>query len=887
VLASLGNANDADGNLAYLRSIRSRLVTANRTLAGTFFWNVIVRNGATLSQSGPVSISNLLFVEEGTFNENSQGLSIDNAGNAENGTGAGELAVGDDLDASAMLLLPMDAPLVSGAVLFNHSDATVHYNGSAAQTIMPEIYFNLTLSNGGEPQPKSITGAVTVNGTLTINPTAWLLADDPQVIVLGEFGTYINNGRFFGDIRSTRLFYGGIEDFGGIGITLIGGQIETMKAAVPGTVSVTMSSGEYIWVNNLPSILRYYEITDDYPNMMPVTMIVDYAPQDLNGQIEANLQLHKSSDAGANWTTRSSTLDTGGNTLTLDLSDIDGLWTMHANPPQGMIMTDPVAMTFETEQYGPLPATQDVDVWNAYSNGSIIEWTATSSTIELPTWLSLTPAPTTGVNAGSFTVSATRSDLAPGWYYGSITVTDPHAVNDPVVIPVSYRIYEQRKLSIGTDTLRIKVTYKRVAVTTQIPVINGGESFGPGVIAWNASTSTPWLTMTNGSGLEGDAFTLQINALTKPAGTYTGQLVITGTNSVTGTPIVNSPLTIPVILEVEPWDQVVQTVSTLPAGSSVSFFNPLGHIIAKLDVTSGTMQNFSMRLMPYGLPRNIQRLRYAYRHYIISASGSYVSNLTLYYTLSERGQSGITQPEMLRLWRQVPNQFTWSPFPGYSTPVAQSVTGVGLGDLNGIWGMAYPFFPGQIIVNAKANWIANDRAELQWSDAKDVSDLGYIVERSATGSDEWQTVGIVPPDANGSYRFTDEVQSSRGWSYRMLSFDNEGDAWQSETVDLSPMSILGTKDLSSMSIALEQNAPNPASVASGSTAVRFSLPTSSAVRLSLYDAAGREVAILSEGLREAGVHALRIPLGGLTPGMYFYRLTSEAGTLTRAMVVVR
>ena len=883
---SLGSANDADGNREYLRSIRSRTVTASRSLAGTFFWNVTVRNNATLTLAGPVSISNYLSIEEGTVNETGQGLAIDGAGNVENGPGIGDLVVGDGIAGNAMLLLPQNFPVVTGGVDFNYSDATIHYNGSSAQTIASANYFNLTLSNGGQAQPKSITGAVTVDGALTINAGAWLNVDNSQVIILGPFGTYANSGRFFGDIRSTRMFYGGIENFGGIGITLEGGQ-PTMTAAVPGTVSVTMSSGEYIWVNNLPSILRHYTITDDNPNMMPVTMTVGYAQEDLNGQTESGLQLHKSTDGGANWANRPSTLNTAVNTLELDLADIDGKWTMHANPPQGLIMTNPVAMTFETEENGPLPASQNVSVWNAYANGSIIEWTAASSTIEAPTWLSLTPSPATGINAGSFIASVTRSDLAPGWHYGSITITDVHASNSPVVIPVSYRVYAPRKISIGTDTLRIKVTYKRVSVVANIPVINSGEAFGPGVIAWNASTTTPWLTMTNASGLEGDAFTLQIAALTKPAGTYTGEIVITGTNSVSGDPILNSPLTIPVVLEVEPWDQVVHTVAALPQGSSISFFNPLGHIVAKLDVTQGTLQNFSMRMVPYGLPRNIQRLRYAYRHYIVSASGSYVSNLTLYYTLSELGQTGITQPELLRLWRQVPNQFTWTQFPGYATPVMQSVTGTGLGDLNGIWGMAYPYFPEQYIINAKANWITSDRAQLAWTDVKPANELGYIVERSERGSGSWQTVGIVPRNANGSYRFEEALVSAKGWQYRLLSFDNEGNAWQSEDIPLSSMGILGSDDLSVMHFALEQSAPNPAPLAAGSAAIRFSIPSASAVRLALFDATGREVAVLSEGLRDAGIHSVRVPLAGLAPGMYFYRLSSAAGTLTKAMVVAR
>jgi hypothetical protein len=101
------------------------------------------------------------------------------------------------------------------------------------------------------------------------------------------------------------------------------------------------------------------------------------------------------------------------------------------------------------------------------------------------------------------------------------------------------------------------------------------------------------------------------------------------------------------------------------------------------------------------------------------------------------------------------------------------------------------------------------------------------------------------------------------------------------------MGILGSDDLSVMSFALEQNAPNPAPLAAGSAAIRFSIPSASAVRLALFDATGREVAVLAEGLRDAGIHSVRVSLAGLAPGMYFYRLATAAGTLTKAMVVAR
>jgi len=886
--ASLAAANDADGNRDFLRMLRSRVFTANGSLAGTFFWDVSVQNGAAVTLSGATNIGNRLFVEEGSFDNNGYALSLDGNGNSENGTGAGDLTVGDDAGTSAELILDMNPSPVSGSLDFNHSDATVVYESATAQTLLNATYFNLTVRNGSQSEPKTVSGALTVNGTLLITGGAWLAVDDPQVIELGPAGDYVNNSRFLGSIRSTRPFLGGVEDFGGIGITLEGQPIINATGssnAVPGTVTVTMTSGEYIWVGDLPSILRYYEIEDSYPNMSTVTMTVDYAPQDLNGQTESSLGLHHSTDNGTNWSQRTATLNTGANTLQLDLNDLPGVWTMHANPPQGMIMSDPLSLYFETEENGPLPASQQVDIWNAFGNGSIIDWEAVASTIETPTWMSLTPSPAEGVNAGTFTVNITRSDLTPGTHTGEITINDVHAVNHPYVIPVSYRIYEPRKISIGVDTLRIKVSYKRVAVAASIPVINGGESFGPGEIAWSATGGTPWMTLFDTSGMEGDALGIRISALTLLPGTYTGEIIIEGVNSVTNTPIVNSPLTVPVILENEPRDEVVHTVGTLPANSGMSFYNSQGHIIARLDVTSGAIQSMTMRTKPYGLSRNIQRLRYAYRHYIIEATGTYTADLKLYYTLSELGQTGITEPEQLRLWRQIPNLFYWAPFPGYATPVEQSVTGVSLNDLNGIWAMAYPYFGWEWEINANAKWISDNTSRLTWHSDFEVSDLGYIVERSPLDREEWQTVAVVEPSESGLNRFEERLDHG-AYAYRVSAFDTNGDGWQSGAIELQPMGILGTDALTAQGFTLGQTAPNPAPLARGSATVEFGMERAADIRLTLHDASGREVAEIAAGRYGAGTHAVRIPLDGLTAGTYFYRLATADGALTRKMVVV-
>ena len=81
---------------------------------------------------------------------------------------------------------------------------------------------------------------------------------------------------------------------------------------------------------------------------------------------------------------------------------------------------------------------------------------------------------------------------------------------------------------------------------------------------------------------------------------------------------------------------------------------------------------------------------------------------------------------------------------------------------------------------------------------------------------------------------------------------------------------------------LQQNYPNPFNPA---TAVRYSLERASRVRLSVYDRAGREVAVLAEGIQAAGEHTAVFSGANLASGVYFCRLETGEGVVTRKMVL--
>jgi len=82
---------------------------------------------------------------------------------------------------------------------------------------------------------------------------------------------------------------------------------------------------------------------------------------------------------------------------------------------------------------------------------------------------------------------------------------------------------------------------------------------------------------------------------------------------------------------------------------------------------------------------------------------------------------------------------------------------------------------------------------------------------------------------------------------------------------------------------LEQNHPNPFS---GLTTISFSLPAAEQVLLELYDSTGRRVRTLADRSFEPGTHRVEMESGGLTPGLYSYRLKTARGSSSRQMLIL-
>ena len=141
--------------------------------------------------------------------------------------------------------------------------------------------------------------------------------------------------------------------------------------------------------------------------------------------------------------------------------------------------------------------------------------------------------------------------------------------------------------------------------------------------------------------------------------------------------------------------------------------------------------------------------------------------------------------------------------------------------------------------------------------------MGFVTER-------WQIIGIIADSVFAKY----EADSRIDW------------------MELDRFILVDTVVITQVSCApgpvsgyvLAQNYPNPFNP---TCTIRYDVPKSQWVRLSVYDVFGRLISVLIDSDVAAGTHKPIFDGSNLASGVYIYRLQTDAFTQTRRMVLVR
>ncbi len=104
------------------------------------------------------------------------------------------------------------------------------------------------------------------------------------------------------------------------------------------------------------------------------------------------------------------------------------------------------------------------------------------------------------------------------------------------------------------------------------------------------------------------------------------------------------------------------------------------------------------------------------------------------------------------------------------------------------------------------------------------------------------------------------------------------------TVDRFVATVARERAEAPRAFRLEGNYPNPFS---GETTIVYTLEETSPVQLTVFDALGREVRTIADGIQNAGEHRALLSADELPSGLYFYRLETQGTSETGRMALVR
>jgi hypothetical protein len=87
-----------------------------------------------------------------------------------------------------------------------------------------------------------------------------------------------------------------------------------------------------------------------------------------------------------------------------------------------------------------------------------------------------------------------------------------------------------------------------------------------------------------------------------------------------------------------------------------------------------------------------------------------------------------------------------------------------------------------------------------------------------------------------------------------------------------------------LSFAMVSNYPNPFNPV---TVIRYAVPRTSHISLSIFDMWGRQITVLVDGTKQAGIYELHYDASGLTSGLYVCRLAIAGQVLSAKMLLVK
>jgi hypothetical protein len=188
------------------------------------------------------------------------------------------------------------------------------------------------------------------------------------------------------------------------------------------------------------------------------------------------------------------------------------------------------------------------------------------------------------------------------------------------------------------------------------------------------------------------------------------------------------------------------------------------------------------------------------------------------------------------------------------------------------WGIintlaAIQLIPVPVEITLFSGSYVNSAVHLEWTTATETNNYGFEIEKRYDNT-SYEKIGFVSGNGtttNGmQYSFEDNGLLAGRVFYRLKQIDFNGEFEYSNEIMVEVLNLTDYQ--------LFQNYPNPFNP---STSIKYSIPSQSKLKISLYDIIGNEVSVLFEGIQESGVHNINLTADNLPSGVYFVSMTAE------------
>ena len=246
--------------------------------------------------------------------------------------------------------------------------------------------------------------------------------------------------------------------------------------------------------------------------------------------------------------------------------------------PAAVIMLSATSLSVNATKGGSNPASQTFTLMNG--GGGTLNWSATDNA----DWLSVSPSAgaieSGATTPATVTVTVNIGTMAAGDYTGTVTI-DGGAGVTPKTVTVTLSLAAQPVISLSATTYAFAGIQGGSNPADQtLTITNTGGS----TLAWTATKTATWLTLSTSSGTAPSTVTLATSLAGLTPGTYTGSISIASTAAANTPQTVNVTLVVsaPPTIGLSPTSLTFSGVAggAAPAAKTISVSNTGGSSLA-------------------------------------------------------------------------------------------------------------------------------------------------------------------------------------------------------------------------------------------------------------------------------------------------------------------